>query len=302
MSMVTSLPGHLISKQTSANPNFAAVAVHYLKEAGARSGDHVAVGCTGSFPALNIAVLSAAETMGLKVSLISSAASSQFGANHPQQMWPEMEKRLAEEGVFATRSLAVSRGGFRDNAAGMTDETRAILDAAIDRSGRPHLQCASIDDSITHRMKLYADSAGDAGRFAAYINVGGGSASVGGTRGNDQLGSGLILPERLRQLDAPIDSVATRFLRSDVPVINMIHVVSLAQQHGLPVAPRARPTVGDGNVYASTRSSKTYAALGIVAILLSTYLIMRPPQWAARSLETISGGRLSLASGACWML
>ena len=50
MSLVTSLPGHLDAKRTSANPNFAAVALHYLLAAGANPGDEVAIGCTGSFP------------------------------------------------------------------------------------------------------------------------------------------------------------------------------------------------------------------------------------------------------------
>jgi poly-gamma-glutamate system protein len=303
MSLVTSLPGHLDAKQTSANPNFAAVVVNYLRAAGVKAGDRVAIGCTGSFPALNIAVLAAAETMELEVSLISSAASSQYGANHPRQMWPDMERRLADEGVIKTRSIAVSRGGFRDNAAGMTDETRHRLEAAITRGGRPLLNCSSIDDSIDRRMRLLRRSTGDEARFAAYINVGGGSASVGGTRGNEQLGHGFIRPGDVQTAKDPIDSVAMRFLDRGVPVINMIHVVTMAKEHGLPIASSTRPVVGEGGVYASRGHRKSFAGMGLFMVLIATSLVMRPPAWLRASLQWIAFRRdSSSASNATWML
>ena len=47
LTTVTTNPGHLPSKQTSINPNFAAVIVHYLKRAGIQEGDTVAVGMSG---------------------------------------------------------------------------------------------------------------------------------------------------------------------------------------------------------------------------------------------------------------
>jgi poly-gamma-glutamate system protein len=300
MSLVTSLPGHLNAKQTSANPNFAAVAVHYLLEAGARPGDKVAIGCTGSFPALNIAVLAAAETMGLEPTLISSAASSQFGANDPQLMWPEMECLLAEQGILTTRSEAISRGGFRDTAAGMTDQTRQMLEAAIARGGRPLLDCDGIEDSIHRRMQIFIERAGEISDYAAYINVGGGSASVGGTNGNDQLGHGLIYPATHRRIADPIDSVASRFLAANVPLINMVDVVKLAQCHGLPVAPIVRPEIGQGDVYTSPTIRRSLAILGIALILAMTAVVVRPPVRASQWLATVRGGRL--VSEPRWMV
>ncbi|MGE3673465.1 MAG: poly-gamma-glutamate system protein, partial [Polyangiaceae bacterium] len=44
---VNSNTGYIESKQTSTNPNFAAVVVHLLKRAGVESGDVVAVGLSG---------------------------------------------------------------------------------------------------------------------------------------------------------------------------------------------------------------------------------------------------------------
>ena len=293
MSLVTSLPGHLEAKRTSANPNFAAVAVHYLLAAGAQPGDRVAIGCTGSFPAVNIAVLSAAETMGLKVKLVSSAASSQFGANHPELTWPEMETLLTGEGIIQTRSSAVSRGGFRDMAAGMTDDTRELLDSAIAHSGLSLLECDSLTDSIDRRMEIFADASDNLDCYTAYVNVGGGSASVGGTAGNDQLGRGLVLPAQHQRTDKPIDSVASRFLSEGVPVINMIDVVAMARDHGLPIAPTERPAVGVGGVYNSPQYRKSLASGGIVIILMLMTCVVRPPLWVTRGLSRIGRRQVS---------
>jgi len=301
MSLVTSLPGHLDAKRTSANPNFAAVAVHYLLAAGAQPGDEVAIGCTGSFPAINIAVLSAAETMGLKARLVSSVASSQYGANHPELTWPEMERLLVDEGIIHTRSSAVSRGGFRDMAAGMTDDTREVLDSAIARSGLSMLVCDSLSDSIDRRMAIFADPVGTLDRYAAYVNIGGGSASVGGTAGNDQLGRGLVLPAQHHRTQNPVDSVASRFLADGVPVINMIEVVAMAQEHGLPIAPIERPAVGQGGVYLSPQYHKSLASGGIVFILMLMTCVVRPPLWLSTSLARIGWCRDNV-NDAEWMV
>jgi len=301
MSMVTTLPGHLEAKQTSVNPNFAAVAMRLLVDAGVRPGDRIAVGCTGSFPALNIAVYSAAESLGCRPVIISSAASSQFGANEPDLMWPDMEKLLHDEGILSYRSLTISRGGFQDCAAGMTDDTRRILEASINRSGLPLMNSVSDQDAIERRMLAYAEAVED-DTYVVYINVGGGDASVGGTTGNDQLGEGVVRPvSRLSPsrlfftasnaslstenalptsngVPSPDDSVAARFLASGVPVINMINAVKLAKQYNLPIASTRIIPVGEGGVYAVADMRRILAVLGIVVISLLTLVVVRPPK------------------------
>ncbi|MBW1905957.1 MAG: poly-gamma-glutamate system protein, partial [Deltaproteobacteria bacterium] len=66
LSPITSGSGSLVSKQTSVNPNFAAVLVQWLKELRIKSGDVVAVGVSGSFPSMNIAVYSALHELGIE--------------------------------------------------------------------------------------------------------------------------------------------------------------------------------------------------------------------------------------------
>lgn len=294
MSLVTSLPGHLEAKQTSVNPNFAAVAIRLLIDAGVQPGDRIAIGCTGSFPALNVAVYCAAEAMECRPVIISSAASSQFGANSPDLMWPDMEKLLYDEGIIGLRSLMISRGGFQDRAAGMTDDTREILEASILRSGLPLMDSVDDQDAIERRMLTYSEAVEDE-TYACYINVGGGDASVGGTVGNDTLGEGVIRPmsafspgrllgvtqvgtsQTASGEPSPNDCVAARFLASGVPVINMINTVKLAKQFGLPIASTKIVRAGEGGVYALADLRRILAVVAIAFISLLTMLVIRPP-------------------------
>ena len=52
--LITTDQGEIEAKLSSTNPNFAAVIVQLLKEAGLKKGDNVAVAFSGSFPGLNI--------------------------------------------------------------------------------------------------------------------------------------------------------------------------------------------------------------------------------------------------------
>ena len=294
MSLVTTLPGHLDAKQTSVNPNFAAVVIRYLTDIGAKPGDHIAIGCTGSFPALNIATITAVESLGLQPILVSSAASSQYGANDPDFMWPDMERLLYDQGIISTRSKLTTRGGFRDDAVGMTDDTREKLDESIRRSGSRLNESEDMDDAIFTRMKLYANNA-PIQSYVAYINVGGGSASVGGSEGNEQFGGGLTLPSDLRSMPVePVDSVATRFLNSNVAFINMVDVVKLAKRHGLPVASVKKVDVNIGSLDQSKTIQRPLALLAIIVILAHVYLIMRPPLWWTTFCDSRSSSQHSL--------
>ena len=75
-SVIVSNEGHLRSKQTTANPNFAAMFIDMMDEAGVGEGDLVAVNCTGSFPAMNINLYAALEVVGAEAIVISSVGTS----------------------------------------------------------------------------------------------------------------------------------------------------------------------------------------------------------------------------------
>ena len=178
VTQVTSNTGFLLVKQVSTNPNFAAVIVHLLVEAGLKQGDTVAVAVSGSFPALNVSTYAAATTLGLRAIIVASGSSSEWGANHENYLWVDMDKTLRDAGLSKYRIDAASYGGIDDLGIGLTKQGLALIDAAFERNSIKKLSPSSLADSINKRVAFYDEMTGDV-PIKAYINVGGGSASVG---------------------------------------------------------------------------------------------------------------------------
>ena len=271
-SPVTSNTGDLTSKRTANNPNFAAVLVQMLREAGVRRGDQVAVGVSGSFPGLNLAAYSAMQTLDVKPLIIVSASASEFGANLPELLWLDMEKLLVEKNVFRFRAPAASRGGIDDRGFGMSEQGQALLDASIERHGLRKVDAESLADAIDLRMQVYGELA-QGKPVRAYLNIGGGSASVGTYIGKKQLKPGVnFAPVRGAQA---VDSVMQRYLLQGVPVIHVTQIVSLARRYGLPVDPKVTPKPGEGSVYVKTTYNRWLALAGVMIILLAIVAFTR---------------------------
>jgi hypothetical protein len=316
MSLATTVLGDVSAKQTSVNPNFAAIVVEMLKEADVREGDVVAVGVSGSFPALNICTYAACETLKVRPLVISSASASQWGANVPALLWPEMERLLRqkgkkipvvddngkpvldengeptfrEEGLFSIKSIACSIGGHQDRGLGLDEEGLRQVKASIERNGLQPFRIeqarpitadnpmtaeemeADFTANIEERMELYHDKAAG-NRIKAYINVGGGTVSVGKNVGKLMFRPGLNLrpPRHIRE----IDGVMPRMAKMGVPVIHMVHVNTLANRYTLPLEPDEAPTIGEGGVFKGIDYSKPLV-IGVLAfILMSLYGFIR---------------------------
>jgi poly-gamma-glutamate system protein len=264
LTAVTSNTGYLDAKRASANPNFAAVIVDMLKRAGVDRGDLVAVGLSGSFPALNVATFAAIHVLELHAIPITGVSSSEWGANDPDLLWVDMERILVEKRVFNLRSIAASRGGIDDRGFGMSKEGRALLEAGIARNGLFLIDPKSLTDSIEQRMQVYEERA--AGRpIKAYVNVGGSTASVGTHVGKKQFVPGLNLD--LPRGSGLVDSVMVRFASRDVPVLHVTQVKELAKKYGLSQEPDAIPRIGESSVYVKAEYNRWLAAGGIAVIL-----------------------------------
>jgi len=257
---VTTSTGNLASKRTSANPNLAAIVVDYFRRLGLERGDLVAVGASGSFPGVNVAVLAAAEVMGLEPLVISSTTSSDFGANLPTFMWLDMERLLESRHVFGVRSLAASVGGIEDQAIGLTPEGQALAHAAIERAGVAELEPKSFEESITLRMAVY-DRAARGRPIGAYVNVGGGAVSVGRSRGKAAYKPGINRPSP----NPPVDSIIGRFLLRGVPVVHLTQIRTLAEEYGLPIDPQRPVVVGSGELF-RRREPNRWLALGALTL------------------------------------
>ncbi|MDD9941170.1 MAG: poly-gamma-glutamate system protein [Myxococcales bacterium] len=272
LSPIASNSGHLGSKQTSVNPNFAAVLVHYLRRAEVNPGDVVAVGVSGSFPAINVSAYAALKTLEAKPSVVASTSASQWGATHPHFTWLDMEACLQRRRVFSTRAVAASLGGIDDRALGLSNEGKRLLRSAVERAGIPLLSDETFEDAVETRMKLYADHA--RGRpIKAYINVGGGTVSVG-----THIGKKLFHPGLNRS--APVggetpDSVMLRFAHSDVPVIHMSGINRIAERYGFPISPVTMPRVGEGKVFVTVQYNPWLTAGVLLAIVGLAILFLR---------------------------
>jgi poly-gamma-glutamate system protein len=271
-SLTTTSTGSLEAKQTTANPNWAAVVVDLLTEAGARPGDLIAVGVSGSFPALNLAAFVAADVLELEFVSIASAGASSFGANFPSFSWLDMERLLFDAKVISRTSAAGSLGGTLDRAVGISAKGRKQLREALDRNRVPFIEVIEERSSIEQRMQIYTAYAAGR-RIAAYVNVGGSLVSTGPKSAKRLYRPGLNLKPNPRGLG--VDNVMMRFLEDGVPVINLSKVVSLAEIHGIPIQPQELPPVGSGLVFEKREHSRPLVAGLLAFLLLTLYGLLR---------------------------
>lgn len=272
MSDVTSLAGDITAKRTAINPNFAAVTVQMLKDAGVERGDVIAIGVSGSFPGINACVYAAVESMDLNPIIITSGAASQWGANLPDLLWFDMESELAAAGLIRHRAIAASVGGFEDRGLGLSDAGIAAIEAGFERNQLTKLNAETFEDAVQERMQLYAKTAG-ARPIKAYINVGAGTVSVGRTLGKNMFQPGLNLqpPDKIRQTDG----VMPRFILQGVPVLHFAQIADIAEQNGLPVPPLTPPEPGQAFVFEAVDYSKTLAMTVLVIIVAMMYAFVR---------------------------
>jgi poly-gamma-glutamate system protein len=283
-SLTTTNTGSLEAKRTTLNPNWAAVVVELLHEAGVQRGATIAIGVSGSFPALNLAAFSAAEVLDLEAISIASVGASSWGANIPNLTWLDMERVLADAGILSTRSVAASLGGTRDRAIGMPKTGRRRLREAIQRANLPFIETETDLDSIESRMALYREHAGDR-YIEAYVNVGGSLASIGPKTVKRLYRPGLNV--RLDPNAVHVDSVMKRFLRDGVPVVNLSKIVPLAEMYGLPLEPVALPQPGAGLVF----ERRGYNRLLVAGLLGFLFVSL----WALLRLDV--GSRIAVLSG-----
>jgi poly-gamma-glutamate system protein len=242
-SETTTSLGDLEAKRTSASPDAAALAVLLLREAGVEPGDAIAVGASGSFPGLVLAVLSAARALDLDVALVASLGASSWGANVPGFSYLRVHEAALP--VLGYPIRAVSLGGGGDAGLDMRPEGRRLLSGVAVRSGLRFLDPRSLEDGVAERMALY-DAFLDGRPCAAFVNVGGASANVGEDAEALELEPGINLPERL-----PSGGTGTAFEMAarGVPVIHLLNLRALARDYGLPWDPVPFPRIGEARVY-----------------------------------------------------
>jgi poly-gamma-glutamate system protein len=264
---ITTDRGYLDAKLSSLNPNIAAIVVQYLKDAGVRKNDRVAITLTGSFPALNISVLSAVEVLGLKPIIITSVGSSNYGANDPNFTWLDMENVLFEAKILHTKSVAASLGGGFDEGRGLSPEGRSLIIQAIKRNKIMLINEGQLEKNIDRRMKIY-DSLNYGKPYKVFINIGGGIASLGHTINANLIPSGLSY--KLPDANFPVRGVMILMGEKGTPIIQFSNIREILKKHNLPYNPIPLPEPGNGGIYTSLKYNLiiTYIVTSILVVII----------------------------------
>ena len=283
---LTTTLGLLPAKRTTTNPNMAGLVVDLLARAGAGRGEAIAVAFSGSFPALNLAVLAAMRAMELRPVIISSVGASSYGANEAGWTWPDMEQVLAEHGIIRHRSARVALGGIVDGQGGLDGTAFELGEEAIRRSGVPRLDeggHATLERDVRRRGEIYRAACG--GKPKIFVNVGGGLTSLGGGSDTRVFPAGLI-----REVETSADprrGLIARMAEEGVPVVHLLDVRHLAARYGLPFDPVPLPAVPGGGVMRPRRFGRIAAAGGLVA--LGVMLVVIDRRSRRRRVEVASG-------------
>jgi poly-gamma-glutamate system protein len=244
-SEITTSLGSVGAKRTTANPDFAALVVSLLHEAGVRRGDVVAVGASSSFPALIVATLSAARAMGVEPVVISSLGASEWGANLPGFHWIDMEDCLRAARLLDVHPVARAVGGEGDVGLDMEPSGRSLLTARIRSGETPFLEEPDLERNVALRLEAYRRGAG-ARPIKAFVNIGGSWANMGTDASVLEVPPGLAprvpLPPPARR------GVIQAMAAAGVPVIHLLNVKGLCERYGLPWDPRPLPGAGRGGL------------------------------------------------------
>ncbi|MCF6764757.1 poly-gamma-glutamate system protein [Thiotrichales bacterium 19S3-7] len=278
--------GSIYAKRASINPNFAAIFVQWLKgDLGLKKGDTVAVTMTGSYPALDIAMLAAIKELQLRPLLVFTVGASNYGANIPGLTWLDMYQYLVKQGVFNYTPVGVSIGGSRDYGYGLSKEGIKIIKDTINKSGYHFIDSTGTIDAINKRMALFKQHQGKDG-VKAFINVGGSMAAIG----LKQVGDSSVKPKSISigvvtslPVDLiKVDDVAVRYLKQGIPIVNVRDIGDLVEQYQFPKFPQYQPLIGQGPIYVALEYNRMYALLALVvniivlllaAVLSRKYLI-----------------------------
>ena len=280
ISPVTTSLGSEEAKRTSQLSDFAALTVRYLHEAGVRPGDRIGACFSASFPGIDLGVLCAAEIMDLHIVYSVSIGSSNFGANLPGYVLPEMILTAYEGGLISTLPDLVTMGGDGDAGENMLgymladeDDIRQIeaMKVRLEQEGLPlTFYEEGYEADVLDRMARMGD-------VAAFVNVGGNILGMGDTDAAVSFGQGL-LPEADPKI-VPKSGLVERYLSRGVPTVHFLNIKQLCAETGIPYDPVAEPEVGTSGAY----YSRSYARPAIVgALLLSLGAIVAIEVWDRR--------------------
>lgn len=264
---ITTTLGAPEAKRTTAWPDMAALCVRLLHEAGVQPGDTVGAGFSGSFPGMDLAVVTACESMGVELICIPSVGASTYGANDPELTFPEMLCRLEQDGLITTRAAAVTMGGSDDIGADMDRALAADIRERLTGLGLEPVELPDFEQNIRWREELYRER----GPIDCFIAVGGNLTSLGQGEDSTSVGQGVLQGLKASRLHEK-SGLVQRYQAVGVPVINLLNIKKLVADYDLPYDPVEWPEIGQSAVYMEHHSPRGWVAVGLAgaaALLLA---------------------------------
>ena len=259
------------SKIACTHPNFAAFIVEKFQEIQLEEGDKVAISMTGSLPGANLAVISACQAMNLEPVIISSLGSSAWGANRNDMSWLDIESQLFINEKINYRSVAASIGGENDLGDNLSDRGIEIIEEVIAGNDVEFVNKASLKENINRKIEIFKNYNQDFD-YKAYVNIGGGAASIGYGDGKDSLKAGIIYPieKNIIKYDGFSNSIAKYFLDKGIPFVNIKNINLLSKSVGL-YPPDKSIEKNQGLLFYSVLDYNLFVI--IIAIILSVFSI-----------------------------
>jgi poly-gamma-glutamate system protein len=261
-SEITTTLGSLDAKETVLNPDFSALVVRLLHDAGIDSNGIVGVNLSGSFPSLAIAVFAAIQTIKARAVVISSLGSSTYGANQPGATWIDIEHWLCEKGGSEIKSSMVTLGAEGDSGGGLSEDGVKILKNTANKYGVNLFIPKSLRETIDQRVKLYKES-----KITILVNIGGNQASLG------NCAHSLTIPNGYHAYFQSCSDyergIIMRLAEDGIPFIHFLYLKDLAIKYGLPIIS------SNGNYDGSRLYQKYYIQKGpcVVAFVLIAFLL-----------------------------
>lgn len=227
---ITTTLGSLDAKEISTNPDFAALMVRLLGEAGMKKGDKAGLLISGSFPALAVSSLAALKVMEMEVVMISSLGASTYGANQEYATWIDMENLLAEKGGLKFRSAIITAGGENDRGEGLPLEGMGIMFHAMEKNNRQLYMPGDLMESIRYKTELLKSE-----NIKILVNIGGNQAALGGC--NHAAGIPNGYHTSLNPCDHPNRGIIQDLNAAGIPFISLLNLRDLASRYGIDMAP-----------------------------------------------------------------
>jgi poly-gamma-glutamate system protein len=266
-SEITTSLGSLESKETSTNPDFSALIIRLLHEAGISKGDKAGVILSGSFPSLAVSVLAALQTMEIDALVMSSLGASTYGANQPDATWIDMEKALHKQGGLSYKSALVTIGAGEDSGIGISTEGLSIIKNAALRNDIELYVPGSLKESIDKRVELLKEKG-----ISILINIGGNETAIGNCSHTLGIPNGLHL--KLNSCTDETRGIIVRMNELGVPFINMLNIKDLAGQYGIAVSPGIE-YASSTNLYAKVKTNKPVIAVISLICLIPVWFLRK---------------------------